>query len=172
MRIVVRIALLVALWLLAWGEWSVANLASGVAVATAIFIAFPPARRRTSRVCLHPLGIVRLSGYVVSQLVTSNILMTRQILSRRPDVQPGVIAHRLRRPSEEAVTIMTSIIALSPGTMTADVDAASTTIYVHFFRLTDVAAARASLVRLEELVSGALTASSDQDLALTTKESP
>jgi multicomponent Na+:H+ antiporter subunit E len=153
-----RVALLVVLWLLAWGEVSVANVLSGIAAATAIFIAFPPTRRRTGRVRLHPLGIVRLAGYVVAQLVTSNVLMTRQVLRRRPDVRPGVIAHRLLRPSEEAVTVMTSIIALSPGTMTADVDDASTTVYVHFFRLTDVTAARASLARLEQLVTGALTA--------------
>jgi multicomponent Na+:H+ antiporter subunit E len=90
------------------------------------------------------------------QLVSSNVLMTRQILRRHPDVRPGVIAHQLRDPSAEAVTVMTSIIALSPGTMTVDVD--PTTIYVHFFRLLDVAAARQQLVRLEHLVAGAITA--------------
>jgi multicomponent Na+:H+ antiporter subunit E len=172
MRVVTRVGLLVVLWLLAWGEWSVANLLSGVAVATAIFVAFPLARRQSSGVRLHPLGIVRLAGYVVSQLAVSNVLMTRQILSRRPDVRPGVVAHRLLRPSEEAVTVMTSIIALSPGTMTADVDDASTTIYVHFFRLTDVAAARASLARLERLVTGALTTSAAEEPAVTIRESP
>jgi multisubunit Na+/H+ antiporter MnhE subunit len=51
---------------------------------------------------------------------------------------------------------MTSIIALSPGTMTVDVDATSSTIYVHFFRLRDVAAARRQLDRLERLVRKAL----------------
>jgi multisubunit Na+/H+ antiporter MnhE subunit len=52
---------------------------------------------------------------------------------------------------------MTTVIALSPGTMIVDVDPASTTIYVHFFRVRDVAAARAGLERLERLVTGALT---------------
>jgi multisubunit Na+/H+ antiporter MnhE subunit len=67
-----------------------------------------------------------------------------------------VLAHHLRQPSDNVVTVMTSIIALSPGTMTADVDESSTTIYVHFFRLNDVAAARSSLDRLEQLVVAAL----------------
>ena len=44
-----------------------------------------PARRRA-----------RLAGYVAVQLVTSNVVMTREILRRRLDVQPGVLAHRLR----------------------------------------------------------------------------
>ena len=158
MRLLVRIALLVALWLLAWGEFTLANLVSGVVVASAVAVAFPLGRRGRVRVRLRfgLAGVVRLAAYMASQLLVSNVLMARQILSRRPDASPGVIAHRLRRPSEEAVTVMTSIIALSPGMMTVDVDPQSTTIYVHFFRLRDVDAARRGLERLERLVFAAI----------------
>lgn len=151
----VRVAILVVLWLLAWGELSLANVLSGVAVAAAVLVAFPPARRAPGHVRVRPAGTIRLLAYVMGQLVSSNILMTRQILRRHPDARPGVVAHRLRQPSDEAVTVMTSIIALSPGTMTVDVD--PTTIYVHFFRLHDAAAARQQLRRLEQLVAGAIT---------------
>ena len=104
---------------------------------------------------MRPVGSVRLLAYVMGQLVSSNVLMTRQILRRHPDVRPGVIAHAMEHRSDEVVTVMTSIIALSPGTMTVDVD--PTTIYVHFFRLRDIAAARQQLRRLEQLVTGAIT---------------
>ncbi len=53
---------------------------------------------------------------------------------------------------------MTSVIALSPGTMTVDVDDDSSTIYVHFLLLTDVAKARARLADLERVVIGAVAA--------------
>ena len=114
MRLVGRIGLLTALWLLAWGEISLANVLSGVAVATALLIAFPPPASGSTRVRLRPLAVARLAGYVAVQLVTSNILMTRVILRRRPTVRPGVLAHKLQHPSEHVVTVMTSIIALSP----------------------------------------------------------
>lgn len=158
MRLVVRVSLLVVLWLLAWGEFSLANVVSGVVAASAVAVAFPLGRQERARVRLRLslAGVIRLSAYVVSQLVISNVLMTRQILRRDPQAEPGVIAHRLRRPSEEVVTVMTSIIALSPGTMTVDVDEASTTIYVHFFRLRDVDGARRALDRLERLVVAAI----------------
>lgn len=155
MRTVARVTILVALWLLAWGELSLANVLSGIAVASTVLIAFPPSRRATARLRVHPAGTVRLLGYIAGQLVSSNVLMTRQILRRHPDAEPGVIAHRLRDPSDEVVTVMTSIIALSPGTMTVDVD--SSNIYVHFFRLHDITAARQQLNRLEHLVGGAIT---------------
>jgi multicomponent Na+:H+ antiporter subunit E len=155
-RLLGRVALLVVLWLLAWGEFSLVNVLSGLAVGTAVLIGFPPAKRPSGRVLVHPVGTARLAAYVVTQLVTSNVVMARQILSRRPDIRQGVVDHRLRHPSEEVVTVMTSVIALSPGTMTVDVDPGSTTISVHFFRLTDPAAAHASLERLEQLVLDAI----------------
>jgi multicomponent Na+:H+ antiporter subunit E len=158
-RIAGRLALLVTLWLLAWGQISVANLVSGVAVAAALLLAFPAVARPGSRsVALNPAGVARLVGYVSVQLVTSNVVMAREILRPHPDIRPGVLAHRLQAPSEEIVMLMTSVIALSPGTMTVDVDPASTTIYVHFLFLRDGDSARASLDRLERIVSGAFTA--------------
>lgn len=151
MRIGGRVALLVALWLLAWGEASVANIVSGVAVAAALLVAFPPGPRATGGLRFSAMGAGRLAVYVLRQLVISNVVMARQILRRRPDVRPGVLAHRLGQPSEEVVTVMTSVIALSPGTMTVDVDAESRVVYVHFFFLRDLDAARAALIRLEDL---------------------
>jgi multicomponent Na+:H+ antiporter subunit E len=154
-RILGRIMLLVALWLLAWGELSLANVLSGVVVASALLVAFPPGRRSHVRFSL--VGSVRLAGYVAAQLVTSNLVMAREILRVRPSTHPGVLAHRLQRGSDELITLMSSVIALSPGTMTVDVDRESTTIYVHFLLLRDVDAARASLTRLEQLAVGAIS---------------
>lgn len=156
MRMPWRPALLVILWLLAWGELTLANLLSGAAVAAALLLAFPARRRSSAR--LHPSlsGLARLAAYIATQLVVSNVVMTKQILRRRPELTPGVIAHRLETPSEEVLTLMTSIIALSPGTMTADITPNSSVVYVHFFRLTDPDAAHATLQRLERLVVNAI----------------
>jgi multicomponent Na+:H+ antiporter subunit E len=172
MRLAARIALLVGLWLLAWGELSVGNVVSGVAVATAVLVAFPPAARAGSDFHLRIRGVVTLAGYVAAQLLVSNALMARQLLRRQPDEQQGVLAHRLQHPSEEVVTVMTSIIALSPGTMTVDVDATSSTIYVHFFRLHDVAAARRQLARLERLVRNAVHTTALAQPFPTSEEAP
>jgi multicomponent Na+:H+ antiporter subunit E len=151
MRSAGRIALLTALWLLAWGELSLVNVVSGVAVSALLLVAFPPSDPTTHRARIDPPGVLRLCGSVLHQLVTSNVLMARAVLRRRPATHPGVLAHRLREPSEHVVTVMTTVISLSPGTMVADVDRTSSTVFVHFLFLHDVDAARASLVRLEEM---------------------
>lgn len=158
MRTVVRVALLVALWLLAWGDITIANLLSGAAIAVLLLVAFPAGRQRDMTVRFSAVGTSRLLVYVIHQLVVSNMMMTRQILRRRPESAQGILAHRLQESSDAVATVMTSIISLSPGTMTIDVLPDSSVIYVHFFDLSDIAAARAGLVRLERLVVGAISA--------------
>lgn len=172
MRIARRVALLVALWLLAWGQITLANILSGTAVAAALLLAFPARRRGVA--LLHPsvFGLVRLAGYVAKQLVVSNIVMTRQILRRRPEAVPGVLAHRLGTPSEEILTLMTSIIALSPGTIAVDVTPDSSVVYVHFFRLNDLNAGHASLKQLERLVVNAIAAKPPNRRSQSLKENP
>jgi multicomponent Na+:H+ antiporter subunit E len=155
MRWAWRIALLVALWLLAWGDLSLANVVSGVLAAGALLVVFPPERQH-HRTRVDPLGAVVLLVQVAVQLVTSNIDMTIRTLRPDPGLRPGVLAHRLADPSDQVVTAMTSIIALSPGMMVVDVSDDASTIYVQFLRLDDVEAARAGLRRLEHLAERAL----------------
>ena len=154
-------ALLVVLWILAWGQLTLANVLSGLVVAAALLLAFPQRRGDRSALRLSAAGIVRLAAYVVTQLIESNIVMTRQILRRDTTRRPGVLAHRLERPSARIAAVMSGVIALSPGTMTIDVAGDSSVVYVHFFELDDVDAARASLVRLEQLVTNAIAARSN-----------
>jgi multicomponent Na+:H+ antiporter subunit E len=151
------VALLVTLWILAWGEITLANLLSGVIVTAFLLLAFPPRRHGRVELRWSAVGVVRLGAYVATQLVRSNVLMSWQIL-RGAAGEPGVLAHPLRRRSEEVATLMSSVIALSPGTMTVDVARDSSVVYVHFFDLRDVDAARAAHARLEQRVIDAIAA--------------
>jgi multicomponent Na+:H+ antiporter subunit E len=156
MRLAGRVALLVTLWLLAWGQITLAIVVSGVIVAAALLFEFPPGGRASGSLRLNPVAIARLVVHVHVQLLISNVVMARAILHPRPSADPGVLAHRLQRPSEEIITVMSSVIALSPGTMVVDVEDDSSIIYVHFFALRDVGAARTVLVRLEERIVAAI----------------
>jgi multicomponent Na+:H+ antiporter subunit E len=149
-------ALLVALWLLAWGHITVANVVSGIAVAAVLLIAFPSDRRGRPRIRVHLLAVGRLLLYVMGQLVISNVLVAREILSRRSRIRTGVIAYRVEHPSDAVLTLIVNIVALSPGTMTVDVTRDPPIIYVHFLLLSDVDEARRAIARLERLVFAAI----------------
>ena len=157
MRATGLVAGLVALWLLAWGEVSLANVASGVVVAVALLLAFPPrARGHEHGARLRPLGALRLVVYVAGQLFTSNYLVAREVLSPRRRVRSGVLAYELQHPSDEVLTLMANVSALTPGTMTVEASREPAVLSVHFLLLEDVGRARRSLARLERLAAGAL----------------
>ena len=165
MKLARRVAMLVVLWLLAWGEVSVANVLSGTAAAVALLIAFPARRADHGDVRLNPYGMARLAAYVVVQLLKSNVVMTANILRPPKPAMPGVLKHSLVHPTDEVITVVSSIIALSPGTMTVDVAPDSSAIYVHFFHLDDVAKARQAIAHLEELAIAAIARHKEPALA-------
>lgn len=140
----VRVALLLAIWLLAWGEVSAANVVTGVLAAAALLLAFPPTAGVGSPgggVRLLPLA--RLLGYVAWQLVTSNLLLARRIVAPRAAITSGVIAHEIEGSSDRVLTIITNVIALSPGMMAVDVQHDPDVIRVHHLYRDDEAAHRA-----------------------------
>jgi multicomponent Na+:H+ antiporter subunit E len=151
-----RGALLVAIWLLAWGDLSVANLASGLVVAVILLVAFPPHRQTPGVQRVSPLGAARLALYVLVQLVPSNVLVVREVVGRRSRIRTGVLAYPLRHPSEEVLSLMAHVIALTPGTMTVEATRDPCVLYVHFLLLEDLDQARRTVARLERLAVAAL----------------
>lgn len=156
MNAITRIIWLLAFWLLAWGEISIANIVSGLALGTALLVAFPPRRRAPHVNRVSPWGALRLGVYIFGQLVTSNLLVAREILSRRSRMRTGVLAYPLEHPTDEVLTLIANVIALTPGSMTVEATRDPAVIYVHFLLLDDLDDARRTIARIERLVVAAL----------------
>ena len=156
MKFAARVAALVALWLLAWGSIAPAKIAAGVVLAVVLLLLFPSSRAPTPDLRFRPLATVRLVGYVLVQLVTSNLLVAREVLSRRSNVRTGVIAHPMGNAPDAAVALLANLIALTPGTMTVEATRSPACVYVHFLLLDDVEDARHAIGTLDRLVSDAL----------------
>src|SRR5690606_14402246 len=63
--------MLVAMWALLWGGFTVANVFSGALVVVGLYLLFPSTRPIWPRTVLHPGAVARLVVYFVVQLVTS-----------------------------------------------------------------------------------------------------
>ena len=155
MSLVARVLLLLAVWLLAWGRVSTANVLTGLALIALLLVTFPAPRPGTARGRLRPVGIARLVGYVLRSLVVSNVLVARQILARRSRINTGVIEYDVECGEDFVITLMANIIALTPGTMTVDATRVPPALHVHFLLLDDVETARRSIAHLERLVVAA-----------------
>jgi multicomponent Na+:H+ antiporter subunit E len=164
LRRLIYVAVLTVVWLMLWDRISIANAVSGVAVACLVLVVFPTARlvRRTQPAVVRPVAVLRLAGYVAGQLVVSNWLVAREILSRRSHIRTGIVACRLRTDTPGLVTLLANIVALAPGTLTVDARAEPPTLYVHVLMLRDVVTARRAVAHLEQLVLRAFGTDADE----------
>jgi multicomponent Na+:H+ antiporter subunit E len=151
-------------WLALWGDISVINVAGGVLVVAVLALLFRPDPRGHR---LHPFALVRLVAVFAWRLVTSSASVVLAVLAPTPArLRSGVVGVRLSYPSSLVATIVADAISLTPGTLTlearyADEDASTPSeppvLYIHVLGLSDPAAIRDDVRRLEQLVVSAVT---------------
>jgi multicomponent Na+:H+ antiporter subunit E len=146
------VVVLLVIWLLAWGSVTWANLLSGLAVAGAIVVVVPDVRRATHVPIVRPLPALRLAASIGRDVVVSNVVLSRQVLSRRLRIATGVVRVPLAGCSDEVVTIIASLVAMTPGTMPIEVDQHPTVLYVHVLHLEDPHDVRRRIWHLRDLV--------------------
>ena len=151
-RIVGIEAALVVVWVLAWGDLSVANVVSGIAVGLLLLASFPVGRLpdRGGRT-LHLLPAARLVGVFALNLVASNVAMAREILNGGRRIETGIVACPLRVDSDGVATFLANVLSLSPGTLVLEVDHEPPVLYVHVLHMADREKIIATVRRLEEL---------------------
>ena len=150
-----RSAALLLLWIALWGEVSVANLVSGILVVAAAGWLFDHDERK--RYSVLPLPAVRLVLHVLASLVGSSTRVAIAVLSpseRR--VSTSVQTVRLRHGSVFVGAVVANAITLTPGTMTLDLDRESLTLTVHVLGVVDSSEFEQEVLRLEDLVAGAV----------------
>jgi multicomponent Na+:H+ antiporter subunit E len=168
-RHVGRLVFLTTIWVLLWGSLSVANVLSGVAVALVLLAVSPLAGSRSQNgahrapagvvVGSRLLGWLRLLARIVGQLIVSNAVIAREIVTPGSRIRTGIVACPLHTDSEHVVTFMANVLALTPGTMPVHVQVNPPVIYVHVLHLAHPDATRRSIARLEALAVRAFGAS-------------
>jgi multicomponent Na+:H+ antiporter subunit E len=147
---------LALIWVLAWGTPTPANILGGLLVAALLLWASPdtrPARWDATR--LRPLAILRFTGHVLAQVVTANVQLTRTILRKEARLRTAVIAVPLPPCSDGLLTLITNVMAVTPGTMPVEVTHDPTVLYVHALLLGDVEDARREVAHLADLAYAA-----------------
>lgn len=141
---------LVAIWVLLWGDLSVANVLSGLLVAGAIGLLSPSAPS-AGRLALRPLGVAHLLGHFALVLVKSNVALIPQVLGPMSKLDPGVIVVRLPGATDGLLTMVANMMALTPGNMPVGATADPPEIHLHLLRLSDEPAIQAEAQILQRL---------------------
>jgi multicomponent Na+:H+ antiporter subunit E len=145
-------ALLVAIWVFLWGYLTVANVLSGIVVVTALLAVFPTGRPRRPTYVVRPIAILRLVLYFVRSLLVANVVLAREILTRRDRIRTGVVAVPAHGVSDGLLVLVANVVALTPGTLAIEVQRDPPAFYVHVLHLHDVERVRGEILRLEELI--------------------
>ena len=97
--------------------------AGWVVLVGGVLVAVVPGLRRVGRAPrIRPLAIARLTRYMLANAVRSNVTLIREILSPGSQLRTGIIEVRMPDCSDELLTVITSLLALTPGTMPVDLD--------------------------------------------------
>lgn len=157
-------AFILVVWLALWGEISVVNVLSGVAVVVIVAVLFR--RDEPSSHTLHPLGVIRLLAVFVWRLVSSSATVVLTVLAPSAErLRSGVVGVQLTHSSPLVAAIVSDAISLTPGTLTLDArypaDGGAPTLFIHVLGLTDPEEIRTDVHGLEALVLSAVSPSDD-----------
>ncbi len=75
--------------------------------------------------------------YFFYDMVRANIEVTKEIMTPNLNMTPGIIAYRHSLKSDFEITLLTNLIALTPGTMVLKISEDKKTIYIHGLYLED-----------------------------------
>ena len=154
LRAPVLVVWLTALWVLLWGDLTVANLVAGVLVAVVVVvIAWPTGTRFTASTSFHPVAALRYLAYFAGQLVVSSLVVAREIVTPRSSLNRAIVAVPMHTTSAGINTLVANCVTLTPGTITVDVrvrePGSVPTLYIHALHFAGAESARRDVYRLE-----------------------
>lgn len=145
---------LVVVWILLWGEFSAANLVSGVVVAWLIVlgsgIGYSSSTARHDRARISPVNLIRFIFYVLFQLIRSNLVLAREILTPGSRIRSGIVSIQLRTDQPAVMVVVANVITLTPGTMTLEASGSPARLYVNVLQLHDPERVRRDVRDIEE----------------------
>jgi multicomponent Na+:H+ antiporter subunit E len=132
-RLTLRIWVLVWLtlvWILLWGNISVANILSGLAIAVLITLLLPlpvvPVQGK-----LHPISLMHLIIRVAWYLVMSSTQVAWLAIRPGPPPLNAVLRAHLNIKSDLVLALAVNIINLIPGSIVLEIDQRRRLIYAH-----------------------------------------
>jgi multicomponent K+:H+ antiporter subunit E len=126
--------LVLAVWLGLHPSLAPIHLAGGVLLAVLVPRLLHRSLDVAGRVS-RPWVALRLAGVVLWDIVTANVAVARRVLGSMSRLRPGFIEVPLDLAHPDAIALLASIIAITPGTVVADIDEAR--ILVHVLDLAD-----------------------------------
>lgn len=145
--------LLVAAWCALWGSFSIANLASGTAIAALVLGAGIGSECRGG---VRMVPLMRLGALVFVDLVRSTASVASSVVAREDRVDEAIIAVELPVAARRHLLLMVCAVTVTPGTAVVDADPDDGTLYLHVLHADQIDEVRRHVEQLAELADQAL----------------
>jgi multicomponent Na+:H+ antiporter subunit E len=153
-RGVIIVVWLTAVWLALWESLSWANVLGGLVVALAVVALLPP-NHPGAGVGFRPLAALTLFFYFDWKLIQASAIVAWEVITPRTRINPAVVSVHLRSRLPGIATAVASMVSLTPGTLTLEVDEETMTLYIHVLHFRSIEATRESVEMLERLTVAA-----------------
>jgi multicomponent Na+:H+ antiporter subunit E len=147
---------LTALWVVLWRDPTAGNVVGGLLAAALVLVLFPARRPERRDHTVRPVRLAVFLGWFAWQLVLSNLVVAREVVTPRDRIRTGVVRVPLVHCSDLVVTVVANAITLTPGTLTLEARRDPTALYVHVLHQYDLEEVRAGILRLQRLVVRAI----------------
>jgi len=98
-------------------------------------------------VAIFVYGFILFTIYFFKELLVANLKMARYTLTPLSQLKPGILSIPIRPDmTDTEVTVLANMITLTPGTLSMDISADRTTLFVHFMHMDDPEAQRREIV--------------------------
>jgi len=135
---------LAVLWMSLLGRFTSGNFLVGFVLGYVVLLLCRPALPKSSYT-RKVWQVSSLAVYLAWHILLANVQIAWRVLKPRLDVHPAVIAVPLRARTDMEITAVANLITLTPGTLSVDISADRSTLYVHAMDLRDPAAFKRSI---------------------------
>jgi multicomponent Na+:H+ antiporter subunit E len=131
-----RILVLAVVWVLFWGDLSLANVISGVLLGLLVTLVFPlPPIEFHGR--FRPLHHARLIVVLLVDLVRSSFVVAAQAFRFGRPMRNAVLRVHLRTRNDLYLTLVTELVSLVPGTLVLEARRSEGMVYLHVMDVRD-----------------------------------
>ena len=96
--------------------------------------------------------IIRFAFFYLKELFIANLRVAGTVLSPRMKMTPAVVAIPLEAEGDLPISLLANLITLTPGSLTLDISADCSVLYVHTMYADDIDQFRLSIKDLERRV--------------------
>lgn len=96
--------------------------------------------------------LIAFGFFFIKEIILSNFRVARIVLSPRLEISPAIVGVPLDARSDLSIAVLANLITLTPGTLTLDISADRSVMYVHTMHAEEIDAFRNSIKDLERRV--------------------